>query len=55
MTQSSSPYAFINVNTFFDLIGDSPPRIYYLKNGVVAKIWDKEFSTSIANAFGLHE
>jgi hypothetical protein len=53
MTQSSAPYAFIEVNTFFDLIGDSPPRIYYLNNGVVAEIWDKEFSKSIVNTFGL--
>lgn len=53
MTQSFAPYAFIEVNTFFDLIGDSPPRIYYLNNGVVAEIWDKEFSKSIVNTFGL--
>jgi thiol-disulfide isomerase/thioredoxin len=53
MTQSSFPYTFIDVNTFFDLIGDSPPRIYYLNNGAVSEIWDKEFSTSIVNTFAL--
>ncbi len=53
MTQSSFPFAFIDVNTFFDLIGDSPPRIYYLNNGAVAEIWDKDFSRNIVNTFGL--
>ena len=53
LTQSSSPYTFINVNTFFDLIGDSPPRIYYLKDGSVAEIWDANFDQNIVNTFGL--
>ena len=53
LTQSFSPYAFINVNTFFDLIGDSPPRIYYLKDGSVAEIWDADFDQNIVNTFGL--
>ncbi len=53
MTQSSFPHTFIDVNTFFDLIGDSPPRIYYLNNGAASEIWDKEFSTSIVNTFDL--
>lgn len=53
ITQSSFPYDFIDVNTFFDLIGDSPPRIYYLKDGTVAEIWDTDFSTNIINTFGL--
>lgn len=53
MTESSSPYAFIDVNTFFDLIGDSPPRIYYLNEGNVAKIWDADFTQNIINTFDL--
>ena len=53
ITRSSSPYTFIDVNTFFDLIGDSPPRIYYLKNGIVAEIWDANFSEKIVNTFEL--
>ena len=53
ITQSSSPYAFIEVNTFFDLIGDSPPRIYYLNNGTVAEIWDTDFAQNIVNTLGL--
>ncbi len=53
ITQSSFPYAFIEVNTFFDLIGDSPPRIYYLNDGTVAEIWDTDFAQNIVNTFGL--
>lgn len=53
ITRSSSPYTFIDVNTFFDLIGDSPPRIYYLKKGIVAEIWDANFSEKIVNTFEL--
>lgn len=53
LTQSSFPYDFIDVNTFFDLIGDSPPRIYYLNNGVVDQIWDADFTQNILNTFDL--
>ncbi len=53
ITQSSFPYSFIDVNTFFDLIGDSPPRVYYLKDGSVAEIWDTDFGQNIANTFDL--
>ena len=53
ITQSSFPYAFIEVNTFFDLIGDSPPRMYYLNEGTVAEIWDTDFAQNIVNTFGL--
>lgn len=53
ITQSSYPYAFLDVNSFFDLIGDSPPRIYYLKNGKVAEIWDADFTQNTINTFGL--
>ncbi len=38
LTQSSFPHDFIDVNQFFDLIGDSPPRIYYLDNGKIANL-----------------
>tara|TARA_B100000900_G_scaffold385570_1_gene375321 strand:+ start:1233 stop:2102 length:870 start_codon:yes stop_codon:yes gene_type:complete len=53
ITRSSFPYTFIDVNTFFDLIGDSPPRIYYLKKGSVAEIWDADFSQKIVKTFEL--
>jgi hypothetical protein len=53
ITRSSFSHAIIGVNSFFDLIGDSPPRIYYLKNGNVAEIWDTDFSQNIVNTFEL--
>ena len=53
LTQSYFPYTLIDVNIFFDLIGDSPPRIYYLKDGSVAEIWDADIDQNIANTFGL--
>lgn len=53
ITQSSFPYDLIDVNTFFDLIGDSPPRVYHLKDGKVLDIWDTEISKNISNTFGL--
>lgn len=53
LTQSSFPHDFIDVNQFFDLIGDSPPRIYYLDNGVVSEIWDADFVSNITTTFDL--
>ena len=53
LTQSYFPYTLIDVNIFFDLIGDSPPRIYYLKDGSVAEIWDSDIDQNIVNTFGL--
>jgi hypothetical protein len=53
ITQSSFPYDLIEVNTFFDLIGDSPPRVYYLKDGKVLSIWDHNILKNIVNTFDL--
>jgi len=53
ITQSSFPYDLIEVNTFFDLIGDSPPRVYYLKDGKVLGIWDLNILGNIVNTFDL--
>lgn len=53
ITQSSFPYDLIEVNAFFDLIGDSPPRVYYLKDGKVLDIWDLDIPRNIVNAFDL--
>mgnify|MGYP001166551951 CR=1 FL=1 len=52
-TQSSFPYDFIEVNTFFDLIGESPPRVYNLKEGKVFEIWDMDITNKLINAFDL--
>jgi hypothetical protein len=53
ITQSSFPYDLIEVNTFFNLIGDSPPRVYYLKDGKVLSIWDHNILKNIVNTFDL--
>ena len=53
ITQSSFPYYLIEVNTFFDLIGDSPPRVYNLKDGKVLEIWDNNIIRNLINAFEL--
>ena len=53
ITQSSFPYDLIEVNTFFDLIGDSPPRVYNLKDGKVLEIWDTDITRNLINAFDL--
>ena len=53
ITQSSFPYDLIEVNTFFDLIGDSPPRVYYLKDGKVVGIWYLNILRMIVNTVEL--
>jgi len=53
MTNSDFPYQMIEVNTFFDLIGDSPPRLYHLSNGTVVNIWDKAILEAVKERFEL--
>ena len=43
MTNFNFPYHMIGVNEFLNLIGQSPPRIYWLKDGKVKEIWDGDF------------
>lgn len=40
LTKAKFPYHMIDVNTFFDLIGDRPPRLYKLMEGKVTEFWD---------------
>lgn len=51
ITNYDLPYKMIDVNQFFKLIGQSPPRIYWLKEGVVKEIWDKDFLKNIVFNF----
>jgi hypothetical protein len=53
LTNSDFPYQMIGVNTFFDLIGDSPPRLYHLSNGTVVNIWDKAILKAVKDRFEL--
>jgi hypothetical protein len=41
----------IDVNTFFDLIGSAPPRVYWVKNGKMMQFWDTEISEGIQKTF----
>ena len=51
LTNFDLPYKIIGVNRFLNLIGQSPPRIYWLRDGVVKEIWDKDFLKSIVFSF----
>ncbi|MBA4406936.1 hypothetical protein C0389_06650 [bacterium] len=51
ITNYDLPYRVIEVKEFFSLIGQSPPRIYWLRDGVVKEIWDKDFLKSITLNF----
>ena len=54
LTQTAFPYQMIDVNTFFDLIGNGPPRLYHLKKGRVAQVIDADFGSSLQAIFGLN-
>ncbi|MGB1942182.1 MAG: MauE/DoxX family redox-associated membrane protein, partial [Flavobacteriaceae bacterium] len=47
MTNTSFPYVEIDVNTFFDLIGESPPRVYVLNDGAVYAIIDEDIANTL--------
>ena len=51
MTNSAFPYAEIDVNTFFDLIGESPPRVYILNDGEVDAVLDEDIALKIENRY----
>ena len=40
----------LKINDFFDLIGNSPPRIYQIEKGQVKNIWDDSFYKKIKTA-----
>lgn len=47
ITNTSFPYVEIDVNTFFDLIGESPPRVYVLNDGAVDAIIDEDIANTL--------
>lgn len=53
-THTHYPYHLITVNEFFDLIGDSPPRVYWLQEGRIKARWDDQFDENILAAFDRH-
>lgn len=55
LTKSNFPYRMINTKEFFDLIGQSPPRIYWLRDGLIKTTWDKDFKRDIIKSFSIGE
>ncbi len=51
ITGSNFPYHMISSQDFFDFIGTTSPRIYWLKDGIVKKYWDENFIRNIALEF----
>lgn len=51
ITHSNFPYHMIDANDFFSLIGNQPPRIYWLRNGKVEKYWDDNVAESLKSTF----
>lgn len=52
-TDTNYPYHAISEAEFFDLIGNSPPRLYWLQEGKIKARWDEGFSENIAAAFNI--
>ncbi len=46
-TNLKHPYLRISIDDFFDLIGSSPPRIYWLSDGKIKEYWDDNFRTQL--------
>ncbi|MFA7421644.1 MAG: MauE/DoxX family redox-associated membrane protein [Melioribacteraceae bacterium] len=53
LTRSDFPYRMIQVREFFNLIGQSPPRIYWLQNGKIKEKWDNNFESNVKKAFSI--
>lgn len=52
MTHTNFPYHMIDVEEFFDLIGNQPPRIYWLRDGGIKRYWDDDFSRNFKDVLG---
>lgn len=51
ITETNFPHTFIDTDTFFNLIGASPPRVYYLKHGEVQQTWDHDIKEGLRRHF----
>ena len=51
MTGSNFLYQMIDVNSFFDLIGSAPPRIYWIVDGQVKHYWDETLGEDFLTTF----
>ncbi len=52
-THTNYPYHLISVQDFFALIGNSPPRLYWLQDGKIRARWDEDFAKNISLNFNL--
>jgi len=50
-TNTDYPYHVISEDEFFELIGNSPPRIFWLHHGRIQARWDEAFAMNILAAF----
>ncbi len=50
-THTSYPFHVISESEFFDLIGNTPPRVYWLQDGRIKARWDEDFGKNIVSAF----
>ncbi|MCX7875311.1 MAG: hypothetical protein N2321_03970 [Melioribacteraceae bacterium] len=55
ITKFEIPYKLISASEFFNLVGQSPPRIYFLENGKVKEYWDKDFVKNITLNFSKND
>lgn len=55
ITNFRVPYNIISARKFFDLVGQSPPRIYYLENGIIKEYWDSDFVKNITLNFATNK
>ena len=55
LTSTNFPYHKISEDEFFNLIGSTPPRIYWLQNSKIKAQWDEDFIGNLAKAFNVSE
>jgi hypothetical protein len=55
LTSTNYPYYKISEDEFFDLIGSSPPRIYWLQDGKIKAQWDENIMENLMEAFDVSE
>ena len=51
ITETNFPHTFIDTDTFFNLIGASPPRVYCLKHGEVQQTCDHDIKEALRRHF----
>jgi len=52
-TNTNYPYHLITAQDFFALIGNSPPRVYWLQDGRIQARWDEEIAKNILTFFNI--